>query len=508
MSDQTVRTPFFSIKWQAFSVMSLVLTGLVVLFLVYFFSANVAQFETERSSIYKQNKQQLDSLITTSADNMIQLGNAATLSAEFTAAVYEQDTHRLNNELEQLSWNFQLDAGIDNVSVYNQFGRLLSSAGAEFSSTLIEQVLVSESAQWNVECLSVCAIQAGMPLLHQGQVMGAIVLSQPLSNVMLKFQEVANINTGLLSTQTTSEEFNQFIPSWGQNLVALTNPQANASVINSASELFSLEELHTGGQLVDVNNQVYELRAMTLEGREMLVISDVSTDISTMQQYKSDIIRTSLLALVLAEVLLLVFLWRPLSRFKQSAGILPLLADKQYDDARNSFESSDHHGLFKDESDLFKKNAAVLADELETLQSNLDFHEKALAQKTKALDHAETFSNTLLDNMDAAVMILDENTNVVSSNKYLIRLLGISSKSLHGKPFKELSEAVGGNKWLDERLQDVLDGVLSEFQHESLIDSQFGTSELLNWRHVPMYDGFTGSRQILSVAMPIRALAD
>lgn len=489
MHDQAIRVPFFSIKWQAFSLMSVVLIGLVVLFLAKVVSSHIKQFESERSFVYQQNKQQLDHLIITSSDNMIQLGNTVTLNTEFTEAVFKQDTQRLDDFIEQLAWNFQLGAGIDSVSVYNPFGQLLSGKDSDFSSSLIKQILSSESTQWSVECSTTCSIRAGMPLLYEGKIMGVLLLSQPLSHVMLKFQEVSNINTGLLSANISSKEFNQFIPSWGKNLVALTNPKANTPVINSASKLFSLEELHNSGQLISLNNQVYELRAMSLEGRQMLVISDVSHDISAMKQYKIDVIKTSILALVVAETLVLIFLWLPLPHFKKIIVALPLLANKQYKYPRSTLKLSNSSDLFSDKSD--------------SLQTRIRFHDQSLPLKKKALYHAETLFNTLLDNIDAIVITLDEDSCVVSSNKYLIQLLGLSSKSLKGKEFKELSKTLGGSKWLNERLQDVLNGILSEFQHESLMDSQSGVAVLLNWHHVPVYDAVTDSRQLLSMAIPI-----
>ena len=505
MTDQIMEKRYFSIKWQAFSLTSIVLAIICGSFLFFISESTLRQFEIGRSHIYSQNKQQLDSLIEVAAEKIIQFANTATTNDYLLNALVEQDTVLLQEKIDDLSWTLQVDAGIEDVSVFSANGGLMASVGSPGNRSLLDLILSSESPQWSVTCDIKCYVQGGTPVIFEGQVVGALLLSEPLSNVMLRFQHISNIDTGLLTNQKSESEFDEFIPSWDKNLIALTNPQNSKAIISSASALYSLKQLTEGVNLVDVNNEVFELRALPLKDNQVVVISNVSQDVVSMEESQNQSVRISIVSLVVAELLLLILLWKPMTRLRKTANILPLLAEHRFGDAKKSFKELSKRNMFSDETDLLNVTGLKLSTELENLQGQLDNRAAQLTLRGEELEKERDFVNQLLDTVHAIIIIQDEKGTIQLSNKFAVRISGFSSMEMRGKPFGSLLADSSETDRITKRIADVIDGELSEYQHEAVLKTRDDEKLHLAWRHAVLYNHDQESRQVLSVAVDISA---
>jgi len=505
MTEQTMEKRYFSIKWQAFSLTSIVLAIICGAFLFFISESTLRQFEIGRSHIYSQNKQQLDSLIEVAAEKIIQFANAATTNDFLIKALVDQNQVLLQEKIDDLSWTLQVDAGIEDVSVFSANGGLMASVGSPGDRSLLDLILSSESPQWSVTCDFKCYVQGGTPIIIEARVVGALLLSEPLSNVMLRFQHISNIDTGLLTNQKSASEFDEFIPSWDKNLIALTNPQNSKAIINSASILYSLKELTDGVNLVDINNEVFELRALPLKDNQVVVISNVSQDVVSMEQSQNQSVRISIVSLIVAELLLLILLWKPMTRLRKTANILPLLAEHRFGDAKKSFKDLSKRNIFNDETDLLNVTGLKLSTELESLQGQLDNRATQLTLRGEELEKERDFVNQLLDTVHAIIIIQDENGNIQLSNKYAVRISGFSSMEMRGKAFGSLLDDSSETDRIAKRIADVIDGELSEYQHEAVLKTRGDEKLHLAWRHAVLYNHDQESRQVLSVAVDISA---
>jgi diguanylate cyclase (GGDEF)-like protein/PAS domain S-box-containing protein len=505
MTEQILDKRYFSIKWQTFSLTSLVLVTIFAAFLFFVSESSLRQFETGRHHVYQQNKQQLDSLIEASGEKIIQLANTSVLNGQLASGLMQHNQARLQTTLDDLSWPLQVDAGVQSLSIYNTQGQILSLVGDVGVSKLVLQVLETESPQWTVVCDAECHIQGATPILSAGDVVGVFLLSEPLSNVMLRFQHLSNIDTGLLTSDDSSNEFHQFIPSWDKNLVALTNPKASKAIINNASRLYSLKELTDGVRLVDLNSQVFELRALPIKDNQVVVISNVSQDVLSMEKSRADSLRVSVASLIIAELLLLSLLWKPMARIKKTVNILPLLAERKYHEATQSFKELSKKQIFADETDVFNVTALRLSTELETLQGQIETGAEKLEIRGAELEKERDFASQLLDTVQAIIIIQDENGLVQSSNKFAVRLSGYSAIEMMGKGFLTLLDESGETEAVGRRINDVISGQLSEYQHESILNTRNGDRLHLAWRHAILYNHESDTRQVLSVAVDVSA---
>ena len=505
MSDEPLDKRYLSIKWQAFGLTSIVLTTILAAFLYFISESTLRQFEIGRSHVYSQNKQQLDNLIEVAAERTIQIANTAILSNFLKDVLAINDATALRKVLEDLSWSLQVDVGIEGVSAFDRHGVLIESSSRPAQQSLATLILKSESPQWAVTCSSKCFIEAGTPVLSNGVVVGVIVLSEPLSNVMLRFEHIANINTALLTNVDATNEFYDYIPSWEKSLVALTNPQDSKAIISEASNRYSLQELTEGIHLVEIENNVFELRALPIKTNQVVIISNVSQDFWNMKKSKRDSIQISIVSLIVAECLLLILLWRPMSRIRKTALILPLLAERRFSEARTSFRQLAKQSIFRDETDILNVTALKLSDELESLQEQLDVRAEQLAVRGRELESERDFVSQLLDTVHAIIIIQDEHGMIQLPNKSAVALSGYSTRELRGRSFCSLLDDSAETGQVALRIKDLITGHLSEHQHESYMSTRDGGRLHLAWRHAVLYDQEGSQRQVLSVAVDISA---
>ena len=244
--------------------------------------------------------------------------------------------------------------------------------------------------------------------------------------------------------------------------MALTNPDESRDVVRRAAKDYSLKELSEGIGLIRIENALYELKAMPLQGNQVLVISDVSQDYRLLSQSKGESLQFSAIAFVCAELLLLIFLWRPLRKIKLS----------------------------------------------EQLEGYAEQQTRLLDARTAALSKAQNLSENLCDSMTAAVLMLDEEGKIRYANRYFAKLVERSSRYFTGKSFCEFVEE--DNIHAKQRISEVHHGVLDQYEHVARVSVGVGKVHRMRWRYVPSYmsadqKGAEASRErrVIAIGMPL-----
>ena len=425
---------------------------------------NEEQFESSRHSLHSQYQTQLERLIETSAESMIQISSAVSFNNGLMEAILYNQRSVYEAELESLDWNLQTDSGMSLIGLYDLEWKNLFPYGEPNHAESVQRVVSSEHPSWRVDCQSTCRILTYTALLHQGEIRGVLVLSEPLSNVMLRFQRVANIDTGLLGNE--NEVKDNLIPSWQRSLVALTNPEESKGIIRQASKDYTLKDLSDGIGLIRNKGALYELKAMPIQENQFVVISEVSEDYQLLKQSKGRSIQISAIALVCGEILLLLFLWRPLRKIKLSEQL---------------------EGLAVQQAQLLK-------------------------EKTLALSKAENLSENLCDSISAAVLVLGKAGEVKFANNFFSGLLGIPVSKISGHAIGEF--VAGEDIHTRQRVSDVYQGLLDEYEHVGRIKSSSQQIHRMIWRYVPAYysgeyheddqlSSLNSERSIIAIGMPL-----
>ena len=445
MNPETLNLPDlqgkqFNIKWQTYGVVSVILALLVLLFLIVADQWSERSFETSRQQAHNAYEQQLARLMESSANKMIQISSSVSLNRNLMEALREGRLGVISVELDALDWNLQTDAGFEVVGLFGA-DKLYS---AEFSSDAerqdVNRVLSEEQPIWRIDCTATCRILTYTALLYQGEIMGVLGLAEPMSHILLRFKHAANIDTGLLGNVGSGLSTEQEIQQWEKALVALTTPELSYAVIDRASTSYTLEQLSSDARLVNVDQDLFELKLIPVQDQsQLLVIQNVSQTYSEFQASNQQRLYFSIVALLGGELALLLFLWRPLNRVK--AG--------------------------------------------ETLVDYVIHQSEQLKLRTQAMLTAQSFSESVCDTVSAPILVLNNDLSIASSNAYGRKLLKLSGQQLTGKDFCTVLHQ--DSAFLRQRLANVVEGALSSFEHTALVaDSQGAQYEML-WRFSPVY---------------------
>ena len=486
------------LKWRTFVRVSLLLLVLIASLFLLDMSLNEKQFQTHRQNIQNQYAFQLERLIESSADKMIQLSGAASLNDGLVKAIRSRKTFLIEEQLEALDWHLQADAGLSIVGLFDARGQTFKQIESLAHQENLVEVIRNERPVWQVDCVQTCQILSYTPLLVEGALLSVLVLSEPLSHVLLRFHHVANIDTGLLTQLETAQDSQSVLPNWQRNLQAVTSPDQSRRVLAEASMQFSLAELQQGPKVIDLNDHLYELKALPFKNSQLVVMTEASYDYALLEQAKSKSIKIASFMLFLGEIVLFAFLWTPLSRLKFSEKVVSLLIDRRFDELKIEVEQA------RPEQQQLARNALRLGDDFIAMQ-------RQIVNQTLKLDaiHEEVIEKgselaMALDEFAVPVMLLNNRCQIMMVNHYLKAQLCLPYVSLLGK---EVFALLSLDSNLQTRLMDVLDGNIPEYQYRASCQDDKQQSHTFLWRFSLLkansYSEDTELRQLLVIGMPL-----
>ena len=365
--------PNISIKWQAFGLTSLVLGVLFAALLWAFTDATKSQFNSAIDTIVERNQKQFNALLEVEGEKAAQLALSSARSEKLGRLLASQAEDELSAVINDISWDLQVEYGIESVSVYDKEAQELSLGTTHSSLQFVKTILENEHSDWQLDCGSHCVISAGAPILSNGKVVGAVTISEPLSNLLLKFFQITGINTALLSKQYQLYRFSEHLQEWNHNLVAITNPEQTRPIIDIALTKFKFDHLSEHNHFIEHSGKTFLLRNFALESDKVLTLRDVSEGKAISQRAVEDMRLLLFICLVVTELLLLLVLWRPMTRLRQTTNILPSLASKNYAQAKADFAKLGTNRFLNDEAELLRMTSSTLCSELENMQQFLKY---------------------------------------------------------------------------------------------------------------------------------------
>ncbi|MCH2159802.1 MAG: diguanylate cyclase [Oleiphilaceae bacterium] len=495
--------PQFSIKWQAFGLTSLVLAVLFVFVLLVLTNATSSQFNVAMNTIFERNQKQFQALLDVEGQKISQLSLFTARNQGLAKLLATENSQSIENALSDLSWNLQIEYGIDKVMLYDAQGFELSTTAEMNEQIFAQSILRKEQHDWRLQCNAQCYVVAGAPILYEGDVVGVVALSEPLTNVLLKFYQINEINTALLSERYERYTYVEHLPEWSHNLVALTNPSLTRDIIDLALADLRFSDLSAKENFIEVNDRTYHMRSFELGENTLLTIRDVSEGKAIVEHTLANMRWMLMICLIVAECLLLLVLWRPMTRLRRTTNILPSLASRNYAQAKKDFDKLGASRFVNDEADILRITASGLCDELESMREQLETRASELEKRGRELELERDFVNQLFNTMHAAIIIQDGDGYIRQTNHYTQSITGFSQEKLNGMHFAKLLDPSENFDDIIKHVKDISQSDSGEFQHEAAVITHDQHLRFLAWRHAPLINQKTGSRQVLSIAVDI-----
>ncbi|MVF23557.1 EAL domain-containing protein [Methylocaldum sp. BRCS4] len=463
------------------------------------------QFQEQRQLDRRLLSRQVQDLLDRSTSRLQQIGSLLASVGGFASALTGEDYAGLRQAANVFN-DFQYDLDIERLALFKpnaqrfwQWGGTPAPAQAprpEEQATVL-QVFKEEKPLSLLSCAQHCTLNAYQPVLSQGQVVGVFSLTQSIAQLVVEHRSLTGSDLGILIANGT-EDNAYSIPKWSMRIAALTHLDLLAPFLKQLSErlpnpVMASEDIHTWkGRYYAID--VMPLKNLLQAEGSVLMISDVTAQVSHIRRAARDGILLSGLSLLTAELLLLLLMRLPIRQLRRLADTLPMLAQGAYKEARQRLAHR-ASGL-NDEITILSATALTLSHQLEE-------QAQAITHKTTELAAERDFVQGLLDTAQVIILTQTSQGRILTANDFVIQITGYSQSDLSGKDFLSLilESKIGDD--LEQALLGLWNGQRKRLQHEAELLCKDGTRRFVVWVHTRLHENNPEGIAILSVGLDV-----
>ncbi len=518
-SARRSRYRVFSLKWKALLLTSLVLVVVTMAVSWRGFVNLSDQFDRHREAAHGRHTREVQALIEQSLERLRQLGGVIPWLPGMQQGLAGNDIEQVRKAFESQWTVLQFDMGIEVVNFYDPAGRLLVGWDVgtwnddldRQARDWVDQVNSRETPVMALNCKPACLQYAVVPVLAQGQSVGAVLLGSSLADVVRSFRQISGNDIGLLAVDDGSgsipKEPGRRIPEWNARVMALTNMPQSLEVLRQAARL--TQQPDAQGTRIKHGNRAYEVRLIPLPGftednaAQLAVIADITDTLGEIRASSQELLVAGISGWLLAELLLLLILWNPMSRLWLTAHKLPLLAQSQFGAVRDAIAArrGSHNLRFQDEIDLLDETTIALADRLEELEYKVEEHTRALNRRMEELAMERDFVANLLDTAQVIIITQDSQGRIVMANLFTQYLTGYDEKDMGGRNFIDLLLVGGLSTEMRQRLSELFGGEHGHLRHEAVVTCKDGALRNITWYHSRLSGRGVDGPAVLSVGL-------
>jgi len=484
---------FISLKWKVLILSSLLLIGITATISGFNYINLQSLYKAQRENVFQQNKLQIEGLLARSARNLQSMASLITNMDGVQSALQTGDMHALDEAISKHWVSVQMDSGIDSLRFYDLsnkpvYSRNVNDSAMGDATFWVSHVNASEQPLTVISCLDVCLQMSAIPILLQGRHTGVLLLARSVADIVLDFKNIAGSDVGvMIKSAGDSVESQRYIKEWGSRIIALTNWPESADTIHFAAASNMLPGQGSESINFKYKGGDYEIKSFRLgddaSDASFIIIDDVTTEIAIINKDNARNVMASLTGLIVAEILLLALLWRPMSRLRVTALALPLLSERNYETAKNAVQMSRSFLHVNDESDVLVDTTLDLSNQLEKYHTESQAHLRALAQRADEIEGQKDFVTNLIKTANAVIITQDDRGEILSINDYGRELIGYPLNDLIGSSFARVisPEALTADVYRD--ISDLNAGRRVSLSQELQVTGKDQSIRIISWHH-------------------------
>lgn len=510
---------FFSLKWRALLLTTLVLVTVTVTISLLNYANLNAQFDHYRQATHERYAREVKALLQQSLYRLRQLGSLIPALPGIAPSLASGDSATLIQAVDPQWPILQVDLSIDVLGFYDTASRLLADwritawAEAHSAQTLawVGEVNASERPISVLRCDPDCRQYAVVPLLVKGNHVGVVLVGSSVADLVLTASQISENDIGLLvrdDQQIGQIEPRRRVAEWRAGIAALTDAERNLDVLKQAAASEAFSGLLNGIRYFFAN-RAYDLRALSLaefagnESIYLVVIADITDTLAEIRRASQEIFLVGGLGWLLAEGLLLVILWAPMARLRATVNSLPLLAQRQFQAAREALRAQFGRRVFRDELDVLDATTLELTDRLEQLETQVLEHTQALSLRMEELARERNFVTHLLHTAQVMIVTQDRQGHILTANPFTQTLTGYKEEEMRGYPFKNLLHTEPYSERSQKVSKELAVGKYEHIRHESRVACKDGSIRNVTWHHSRLTTALPEGPAILSVGLDV-----
>ncbi len=493
---------------------------MVILFCTISYLGLKANFDNQREVEYQRYSREIDSLVKDTSLDLQQLAELIPFLDGMGTPLLENNGAEISRVFDQHWTMFQFRNGVESVHFYNTSNHLTANWGIFNSNIDRDGTLLSWVRSVNeheqpispMHCRKRCMQYTVAPLLVAGRKTGVIVIAISLADVLLGFKQVAGSDIGLLIKEQNapvSKDPKIHFLQWQMRMMALTNKEVAREILYKTEAKYTNLASVARGVQVNWREAYQQVKLFPLTGSvpfgnaHLVVITDVTAAVKNIHDSIWKIGLIGLLGLILSEFLLVIIFTQLLSRLKDIAITLPLLASGDFGNFRASLTSTDQQLKLRDEVDTLYESAVALSLQLEHLENKVSTRTEMLMEQKNELSKERDFIANLLDTAQVIVLTQNPSGQIISLNAYGEMLTHYTEEELSGSPFLEILASEHGLKELSSRLDEIHQGQKEQLRHEAITYCKDGTTRHVAWLHSRLSWKAEDDPSVLSVGLDI-----
>ncbi len=492
--------PRISLKWKTLALLGLALIVVNGSLTLYTNQKRDRAFQALQQREVAQQLHALERLLQRSGERLQRIGSIVpnlleSLQDQGTAP-RQWETLQLELELRQLSL---LDA---QGQVILSAGEPPSAAQAAVLKTSRQQALAQERPQHVLICHGPCLQFALVPNLGRDGERRVMLMAADMGDLVLQFQALTGANLALFGDTPSALSWQDL------GLAALSNAPENMAMMEAVTQHFSAEQLsqkmHFLGHRNHLRFSAHPWAALGGQGPGYMVIfENVDEGLRRNRTELRQNLVTSLAALSVTLILGYIILNRPMNQLRRLAKALPMLADRQYQEARDLIGTGSSTQAWPSETDVLESLTIALSDQLEALQKTVQRRNEDLARHVAELRRSQGLNETILATAPIAILMLSGEGRIVKANAFTCNLLGYSDAELRRENFLDLLDDPRQRREAGNVLVDLIAGRSSSYEHIVPVRCIDGSQEQMVWMHsrVLAPEGVF----VLTVGLPDRA---
>ncbi|MBU2569209.1 MAG: EAL domain-containing protein [Gammaproteobacteria bacterium] len=492
--------PFFSLRWKLSILFGI---GMLFVYGAYFYYAynevNRA-FKLEREHIQSKQFDTAQVLSNEAFQTLDQLAEGLALSVGDT-----DKEKKLSEMLERNGEQLQLIWDIENVTLFDESGRLIGAWGRKLtiSDADVHQVLKVEEPVHRLVCPDACFQQTMIPMLGQSKSSGVLSVSQSFADIIIKYKKLTNNDIGILVEDfLTSED-----PNYAVKLTAKTFSGLDFDILGILSKSDAVSRFADRNERLSFGDRYYELGMRRMNHSEtnrapfFVFVNDITHEIDVLNVERRSIWIQVLMSFFLSLLVLLIVLRFFIGRVDRLSKAIPLLAGRQFPAFRQQVKSKRLFPFFHDEIDQLNHSVLGLAQQLELVEQIVNTNTLEIIEHNRNLAEERDFINRMVSAAPVIMITQRMNGLIASANQAAADVLGEERDSIIGKLFDlYLPSSEEHHRAQLARLRS--DRHAQRLQIEGSLSSKLGGSRDIFWIHAPFYqDGENQEAFVLSMGV-------
>ncbi len=505
---------YISLKWKAVVFLSLVLIGITSIWTWQTVVNQVDTFERSLEKTHNHYSALLDELVHDSFLKLSQFSHLLSSKPAINKTLKDEDNKsQLSSALEKDWLTYNINLGIDYLSIYNQnLDKLGEVNSYEFGinkdfEEIVKPQIVKSNQDYELSsfiyCNTSCFFVVVEPFINDDGLPGTIVIAQNMADIVRIYYDFTKSGIGILidsPTSTNNElENKKNLSNWGVHSWAISDYNKISPILSDYSKEYDLTPNkknklyhHNKNTLLIKPKSDHEYLSL---GKKIhfIFVEDITNVYNTMNKNIEQGILTGLTWLVIAEIILLFLINKPMRKLNNVTTALHLLPKQQFNEAIKKVTRK--KTVVADEITTLENSTAYVAKELSKLHNEIRSKNHDLKEQIDALTRSRSFLSRLVDNSQIFIITQNFEGKIYSCNKMFEDLFNITPRY-----FKYIYHTKEDLEIFQNNLNQLKNRGLEVFHQEVKTINKYDYKILIAWTHTLVEDE-QGNEIILSIGM-------